>query len=235
VKEAKASHKIHPDLSSITYLSTGKVKAFTPEVSASIACDMMASYSENKALKALKSPTKMDGWIEHNKNHLSRVYPKGTRIDSSNYLPVPAWAAGNQMAALNYQTGDLAFHINFGKFLDNGNTGYVLKPDYMIGAGVKEHLAPIMLTINVISGSQLPKPRGAQKGEIIDPYVVIFINSPTENYDAKTRTMPVTCLRPGFRTLRLYNSHGHADQDFEYASLFIRVSIEELNDINKTF
>lgn len=57
----------------------------------------------------------------------------GTRIDSSNYIPVPAWAAGSQLVAMNYQTGDLAYHINFGKFLENGRAGYLLKPDYMIG------------------------------------------------------------------------------------------------------
>jgi phosphatidylinositol phospholipase C zeta len=34
----------------------------------------------------------------------SRVYPKGQRIDSSNYCPVPFWNVGSQMAALNYQT-----------------------------------------------------------------------------------------------------------------------------------
>eukprot|EP01034_Spumella_vulgaris_P023871 gene23871-30147_t len=39
---------------------------------------------------------------------------KGTRIDSSNYMPTAAWAAGNQLVALNYQTGDLAYHVNFG-------------------------------------------------------------------------------------------------------------------------
>jgi hypothetical protein len=42
-KAKKGGHhaKVHPDLSEITYLGTGKVKAFTPEVSASIPCDMM--------------------------------------------------------------------------------------------------------------------------------------------------------------------------------------------------
>ncbi len=34
----------------------------------------------------------------------SRVYPKGQRIDSSNYNPVPFWNVGCQMVALNYQT-----------------------------------------------------------------------------------------------------------------------------------
>lgn len=34
----------------------------------------------------------------------SRVYPKGQRIDSSNYNPIPFWNSGGQMVALNYQT-----------------------------------------------------------------------------------------------------------------------------------
>lgn len=34
----------------------------------------------------------------------SRIYPKGTRVDSSNYNPAPAWALGAQLVALNYQS-----------------------------------------------------------------------------------------------------------------------------------
>ncbi|MGH0179961.1 UNVERIFIED_CONTAM: hypothetical protein FKN15_010536 [Acipenser sinensis] len=40
----------------------------------------------------------------YNKKQLSRIYPKGTRVDSSNYLPQLFWNAGCQMAALNFQT-----------------------------------------------------------------------------------------------------------------------------------
>lgn len=35
---------------------------------------------------------------------MSRIYPKGTRMDSSNYSPQPFWNVGCQMVALNYQT-----------------------------------------------------------------------------------------------------------------------------------
>lgn len=35
---------------------------------------------------------------------LSRIYPKGTRVDSSNYMPQLFWNAGCQMVALNFQT-----------------------------------------------------------------------------------------------------------------------------------
>ena len=35
---------------------------------------------------------------------LVRTYPKGVRIDSSNYNPLPMWNCGMQMVALNYQS-----------------------------------------------------------------------------------------------------------------------------------
>jgi len=35
---------------------------------------------------------------------LVRTYPAGSRIDSSNYNPIPMWNAGIHMVALNIQT-----------------------------------------------------------------------------------------------------------------------------------
>ena len=69
-KKSAPKVKTHPDLSAITYLGTGKVKKFTKEVSDSIPADMMCSYSEGTTSKNLRSPEKVDGWIEHNKYHL---------------------------------------------------------------------------------------------------------------------------------------------------------------------
>ena len=83
----------------------------------------------------------------------SRVYPKGQRIDSSNYNPVGFWNVGCQMVALNYQTPgwcnillannekwifnscfilDKFMQINEAKFLQNGKCGYVLKPSFIL-------------------------------------------------------------------------------------------------------
>eukprot|EP01035_Chromulina_nebulosa_P020678 gene20678-26809_t len=151
--------KVHQDLSDITFLGTGK------------------------------NPDIVNGWIIHNRKHLSRIYPKGTRVDSSNYDPASCWAAGSQMVALNYQTNDLPLHVNTGKFRENGNIGYVLKPEYMLSdKGVKS--PPIKLTIHVLSGQQLPKPGGAKVGEIIDPFVVLRINGTSEDTsDQRTRTV----------------------------------------------
>ncbi|KAK7504147.1 hypothetical protein BaRGS_00004451 [Batillaria attramentaria] len=67
----------------------------------------------------------------YNKRQNSRIYPKGGRVDSSNFLPQIFWNAGCQMVALNFQTPDLAMQLNQGKFEYNSNCGYLLKPDFM--------------------------------------------------------------------------------------------------------
>ena len=93
-------------MSDIIYLGTGKVKVFDDKTRA-LPCDMMCSYSEITTLKHLtnKDQSVMQNWGKHNRTHLSRIYPKGLRVDSSNYAPAPAWCAGSQLVALNYQTG----------------------------------------------------------------------------------------------------------------------------------
>lgn len=40
----------------------------------------------------------------YNKRQMSRIYPKGGRVDSSNYMPQIFWNAGCQMVSLNFQT-----------------------------------------------------------------------------------------------------------------------------------
>lgn len=45
--------------------------------------------------------------------------------------PQVFWNAGSQMVSLNFQTPDLPFQLNQGKFEYNGNCGYLLKPDFM--------------------------------------------------------------------------------------------------------
>ena len=69
-KKAEKETDTDPSLSAITYLATGKVKAFTPEVSNSIPADYMASYSEGKTEKTVKKYDQLQGWINHNRVHM---------------------------------------------------------------------------------------------------------------------------------------------------------------------
>lgn len=61
--------------------------------------------------------------------HIVRTYPKGSRVDSSNYNPQVMWNAGIQMVAINFQKPDAGMHLNQGKFRKNGGCGYILKPN----------------------------------------------------------------------------------------------------------
>ena len=60
-----------------------------------------------------------------------RTYPKGSRMDSTNFSPLPMWRCGVQMVALNFQYSDIFMHLNQGFFRLNGGCGYVLKPALM--------------------------------------------------------------------------------------------------------
>lgn len=62
----------------------------------------MASYNENLAEKQMGADPMFYVW--YHEVQFSRVYPKGQRVDSSNYNPIRFWVFGCQMAALNYQT-----------------------------------------------------------------------------------------------------------------------------------
>jgi len=142
----------------------------------------MSSFSEGKVAKFIAKEATT--YVEYNMYQLSRIYPKGTRFDSSNYDPVPSWNSGCQIVALNYQTGSEPMFINDGKFQDNGGSGYLLKPQYMRDA--KANFSPAMkvkqsknLEIIIISGWQLPKVKGKEKGDIIDPYVKVSVHGLT--------------------------------------------------------
>lgn len=91
----------------------------------------MSSFSETKAEKYfIQQYSQMCS--KYHRNQISRVYPKGQRLDSSNFNPIPFWNVGSQMIALNYQTPDKPMQINQAKFRDNGACGYILKPQFML-------------------------------------------------------------------------------------------------------
>uniref|UniRef100_A0A8C6XHL9 1-phosphatidylinositol 4,5-bisphosphate phosphodiesterase n=1 Tax=Naja naja TaxID=35670 RepID=A0A8C6XHL9_NAJNA len=122
----------------------------------------MSSFVETKALEQLtKSPVE---FVEYNKMQLSRIYPKGTRVDSSNYMPQLFWNAGCQMVALNFQTVDLSMQINMGMYEYNGKSGYRLKPEFMrrpdkhfdpFTESIVDGIVANTLSVKVISGQLL--------------------------------------------------------------------------------
>ncbi len=85
------------------------------------------SLSESKVHSMHSDPSHGPALFDHNKNFLMRVFPKGTRINSSNVDPTFHWRMGAQMVALNWQKLDKATMLNEGMFADSG--GWMLKPE----------------------------------------------------------------------------------------------------------
>ena len=123
------------------------------------------SINENKIAKLLKTnPIEL---INNQRRYITKVYPSGTRIDSSNFNPIPSWNTGIQIVALNAQTIDEATCFNYAKFIANGACGYILKPHFLrhlaidakdpnINKYLNDFRRPIKkLTIKIISGKQI--------------------------------------------------------------------------------
>lgn len=121
-----------------------------------------SSFVEDKGENHIRSSSKE--FVKYNIRQMSRIYPQGNRIASSNYNPQIYWNVGCQLVALNFQTSDLPMQMNTAKFEFNGLTGCILKPKVMLaersGSGAfnpfnrsqLENIVPAKLTIEIISG-----------------------------------------------------------------------------------
>ncbi|XP_040908959.1 inactive phospholipase C-like protein 2 isoform X2 [Toxotes jaculatrix] len=139
-------------------------------------------------------------FVNYNKHFLSRVYPSPMRIDSSNMNPQDLWKCGCQIVSMNFQTAGLMMDLNTAWFRQNGNCGYVLRPAIMrqevsyFSADTRDTVpgvSPQLLHVKVISGQNLPKPRGSgAKGDVVDPYVYVEIHGiPADCTERRTRTV----------------------------------------------
>eukprot|EP00066_Takifugu_rubripes_P004591 XP_003968055.1 PREDICTED: 1-phosphatidylinositol 4,5-bisphosphate phosphodiesterase delta-1 isoform X1 [Takifugu rubripes] len=154
----------------------------------------MSSFKESKAFNL--ADTSATAYIHHNMDKLSRIYPAGSRTDSSNYNPVPMWNVGCQIVALNFQTPSKEMQINQGRFLPNGFCGYILKPEFM--RNPSSQFDPSKLThgpwlkrktfhVMVISAQQLPKLNKDKPKSIVDPLVrVELYGVPADNASKET-------------------------------------------------
>ncbi|VVA32093.1 PREDICTED: phosphoinositide phospholipase C [Prunus dulcis] len=70
--------------------------------------------------------------VRFTQKNILRVYPKGTRFNSSNYKPLIGWMHGAQMVAFNMQGYGRSLWLMHGMFRANGGCGYVKKPDFIM-------------------------------------------------------------------------------------------------------
>ncbi|KAM4544418.1 1-phosphatidylinositol 4,5-bisphosphate phosphodiesterase delta-1a isoform 2-T2 [Fundulus diaphanus] len=154
----------------------------------------MSSLKESKAFNLAE--TSATAFIHHNMDKLTRIYPAGSRTDSSNYNPVPMWNVGCQIVALNFQTPSKEMHLNQGRFMPNGFCGYILKPQFQ--RSQSSQFSPNKLTqgpwlqqktlhVMVISAQQLPKLNKNKNKSIVDPLVRVEVHGvPADNGSKET-------------------------------------------------
>uniref|UniRef100_A0A915JN46 1-phosphatidylinositol 4,5-bisphosphate phosphodiesterase n=1 Tax=Romanomermis culicivorax TaxID=13658 RepID=A0A915JN46_ROMCU len=194
-----ATTKVHPLLSSIVnYTHPVRFQSF--EVSEQTNCHFhMSSFSESTGLGLLK--TSAFEFVNYNKRQLARIYPKGGRVDSSNFLPQIFWNAGVQLVALNFQTSDLAMQLNQGRFEYNGSCGYLLKPDFMrrpdrmfdpFSESPVDGVIAAFCSIKIISGQFLSERKTGTYVEV----EMYGLPTDTIRKEYKTRIVPANGLNP---------------------------------------
>uniref|UniRef100_A0A674EIW4 1-phosphatidylinositol 4,5-bisphosphate phosphodiesterase n=1 Tax=Salmo trutta TaxID=8032 RepID=A0A674EIW4_SALTR len=154
---------------------------------------LISSFVETKG-ESMISKTAVE-FVEYNKRQMSRIYPKGTRMDSSNYSPQPFWNAGCQMVALNYQTMDFPMQHNMSLFEFNGRTGYLLKHDLLRRSDKKfdpycERIDTIVantLTIKIYSG-QFLSDKSVKTG--VEVEIIGLPGDPKKKYRTRWSTTP---------------------------------------------
>jgi len=266
------------ELSDITYFFSHHMKTF--EESLNLPPFHMHSFVENKANKYARDLR--DKWISFNRTHLSRIYPGGLRLDSSNYNPMISWFAGSQLVALNFQIPDEHMRLNDGRFRENGGCGYVPKPQ-SLNTDNPQPSQVLTIKIKVLGGSCLPKAKGKKTGERIDPYVDLCLFD-VDTYSGKeikqsrktqsvnnngfnpvwkssqpfmeyvvhnpeiailqlnvfnqkqilggedsfiaSASVPVSCIRQGYRSVKLFDERNMRNGLFDCATLLVEVKIE---------
>ncbi|XP_026498023.1 1-phosphatidylinositol 4,5-bisphosphate phosphodiesterase isoform X2 [Vanessa tameamea] len=199
VQYTGSTTSVHPWLSSmVNYAQPIKFQSFEEAEKRNIHHNM-SSFAETTGMNYLKSQA-ID-FVNYNKRQMSRIYPKGTRADSSNYMPQVFWNAGCQMVSLNFQTSDLPMQLNQGKFEYNGNCGYLLKPDFMRRADRSfdpfadapvDGVIAAQCAVQVIAGQFLSDKKVGTYVEV-DMY---GLPSDTIRKEFRTRMVPANGLNP---------------------------------------
>ncbi|KAK9014574.1 hypothetical protein V6N11_005728 [Hibiscus sabdariffa] len=156
----KSQHDLAPEYKRLIAIQAGKPKGGLEEC-LKVDPDKVRrlSMSEQQLKKAAVTHGKEI--VRFTQRNILRVYPKGTRVDSSNYNPLVGWMHGAQMVAFNMQIMrnrynairyprlivgfvldlTIGFHhrgygrslwLMHGMFKANGGCGYLKKPDFLL-------------------------------------------------------------------------------------------------------
>ncbi|CAD8205549.1 unnamed protein product [Paramecium pentaurelia] len=150
--------------------------------------------------------------LDFHRRYFTRIYPSGSRVDSSNYDPIQAFNSGSQIVALNFQTNDMPMLLNMCKFMENGGieSGYVLKPQWMRSDGKKKisEFTSIQLsfTLSLLVGYNLRQLNN--QNAKVNPQIKISIRGlqqDEQNNKPQIATISQSGLNPQFNFIYKYN------------------------------
>ncbi|XVE69426.1 hypothetical protein DITRI_Ditri09bG0151400 [Diplodiscus trichospermus] len=129
----KSQHNLAPEYKRLIAIHAGKPKGGLDEW-LKVDPDKVRrlSMSEQQLEKAAETHGKQI--VRFTQQNILRVYPKGIRVDSSNYNPLIGWMHGAQMVAFNMQGYGRSLWLMHGMFKANGGCGYVKKPDFLLNS-----------------------------------------------------------------------------------------------------
>ncbi len=136
----------------------------------------VTSISELKAFNYYSKIETRRALTQFSQKSFVRVYPKATRIYSSNYDITKSWISGCQMVSLNLQTlYDDYTLLNDIFFKSNKNLGFLLKPLFLRKGETKKYDSPeLYCEFKIVSGLFLHKCFG-NATDISEIYITIRI------------------------------------------------------------
>ncbi|KAL0382123.1 UNVERIFIED_CONTAM: Phosphoinositide phospholipase C 2 [Sesamum calycinum] len=166
--------------------------------------------------------------------NLLRVYPKGTRVDSSNFDPLTAWMHGAQLVAFNMQGYGRELWMMQGMFKANGGCGYVKKPEFLLGHDGRvfdpKAAIPIRTTLRTVQRAEKIRHKNIKNKTIGDNWIptwdevfefpitipeLALLRIEVHEYDMSDKDdfagqtcLPIRELRQGIRAVPLCSQKG---------------------------
>ncbi|KAH0887141.1 hypothetical protein HID58_063237 [Brassica napus] len=138
-EEEEASEEQKPVYKRLITIHAGKPKgSVKEEMKGAVDKVRRLSLSEQELDRTCSSNSQ--DVVRFTQKNLLRIYPKGTRINSSNYKPLIGWTHGAQMIAFNMQGYGKSLWMMHGMFRANGGCGYVKKPNFLMKKGFHEEV-----------------------------------------------------------------------------------------------
>ncbi|KAG5402245.1 hypothetical protein IGI04_016852 [Brassica rapa subsp. trilocularis] len=138
-EEEEASEEQKPVYKRLITIHAGKPKGSVKE-EMKVAVDKVRRLSLSEQELDRTCSSNSQDVVRFTQKNLLRIYPKGTRINSSNYKPLIGWTHGAQMIAFNMQGYGKSLWMMHGMFRANGGCGYVKKPNFLMKKGFHEEV-----------------------------------------------------------------------------------------------